>query len=314
MEDDMSGTPLPEIESCVFCDEPAVIRTGDPKRPFCPAHFCSYVEERVLQNINEYRMISAGDRIAVGLSGGKDSTALILLLHEILSIWHDVSLTVITIDEGITGYRDDTIHAAEKLTKYLGLEHRIISFSDMFGEDLDTLLRGRENQSCTVCGVLRRRALSRAAGLAGATKLATGHNLDDEAQSVLMNVLRGDLPRLIQDTSSGDQEYFIPRIKPLSSLPEKEIAIYLLIRGVFPSLPECPYARFALRSEVRSILDDLEYHQPGVKNRLIKMRDEIRARSVAIKREGKLRICAICGDFCSGEICKVCKIRSMGSR
>jgi uncharacterized protein (TIGR00269 family) len=314
MEDNMSGTHLPEIESCVFCDEPAVIRTGDPKTPFCADHFCSYVEKRVLENVNQHRMISAGDRIAVGLSGGKDSTALILLLHGILSTWQDVSLTAITIDEGIAGYRDDTIHAAEQLTKFLGLEHRIISFSDMFGKDLDAMVVGRENQSCTVCGVLRRRALSHAAGLAGATKLATGHNLDDEAQSVLMNVLRGDLPRLIQDTSSGDQEYFIPRIKPLSSLPEKDIAIYLLVREFFPSLPECPYTRFALRSEVRSILDDLEYHQPGVKNRLIRVRDEIRARSTAIKREGKLRICAICGDFCSGEICKVCKIMSTGNQ
>lgn len=309
----MSGMSGPEIESCVLCHEPAVIRTGDPETRFCGGHFIKYVEERVLQNVEQHRMISAGDRIAVALSGGKDSTALILLLHKLLSSWKDVSLIAITIDEGIAGYRDDTIHAAEDLMKCLGVEHLIISFADLFGEDLDAMLMGRESKACTVCGVLRRKALAQAARLAGAMKLATGHNLDDEAQSVLMNVLRGDLPRLIHDTSSGDPGHFIPRIKPLSTLQEKEIAIYLLVRGCLTSLPECPYARFALRSEVRSMLADLEYHHPGTMNRLIRVRDGIRDHIVPATWEEKFRTCAICGDNCSGEICQVCRIRSAGN-
>src|SRR5690606_5402109 len=117
----------------------------------------------------------------------------------------------------------ETLKAAESLTAELGVEHTVVTFTDLFGDDLDRLLTGREAQGCTVCGVLRRRALVEAVRRTGATKLATGHNLDDEAQSVLMNVLRGDLPHLVHDTSTGQPGHFVPRIKPLSVLSEKEI-------------------------------------------------------------------------------------------
>lgn len=189
---------------CSLCGEPAVVRLTEPERRLCAGHFIEDAETRVLVAMKHDRMISPGDRVAVGLSGGgKDSTALLLLLHPILPTL-GASLVAITIDEGIAGYREETLRAARDLTGELGVEHAIVTFADLFGKDLDAMLVGREAQGCTVCGVLRRRALGEAVKRTGATKLATGHNLDDEAQSVLMNVLRGDLPpRLLQDTSTG---------------------------------------------------------------------------------------------------------------
>ena len=92
---------------------------------------------------------------------------------------------------------------------------------------------------------------------AGATKLATGHNLDDEAQSVLMNVLRGDLMRLVRNSGMDSGGRFIPRVKPLMYIQEKEIATCLMVQGEWEDLPECPYAVHALRREVRSILSEL---------------------------------------------------------
>jgi uncharacterized protein (TIGR00269 family) len=297
-----------DTKKCSLCDEPAVIRYRDPERHLCSGHFTRHVRECMISTIDRGNLISPGDHIAVALSGGKDSTALLLLLHEILPGYPGVSMTAITVDEGIAGYRDETVHAAEELTAHLGVDHRIVTFSGLFGDDLDALLAGREKEACTICGVLRRRALVIAARQVGATKLATGHNLDDEAQSVLMNVLRGDLPRLIQDTSSGNPFWFIPRIKPLSALSEKEIATFLFIQGRFPDLPECPYAGYALRSEVRSMLSGLEYSYPGTMNRLIRSKEIIRGCVRQAERTGTLHTCRECGDPCSGEICQVCRL------
>ncbi len=297
----------PGKNRCSLCGEPAVVRLVEPERRLCAAHFIEDAEARVLAAVKRERMVSPGDRVAVGLSGGKDSTALLLLLHRLLPA-PGANLVAVTVDEGIAGYREETLRAARDLTGELGVEHRIVSFADLFGDDLDRLLVGRESQGCTVCGVLRRRALVEGVRGTGATKLATGHNLDDEAQSVLMNVLRGDLPRLRQDTSTGQPGHFIPRIKPLAVLSEKEIVTYLLLRGYFRDLPECPYAGTALRSEVRTMLAGLEHRHPGTMVRIIRFRDGVR-RSISPAEPAKmLSTCRICGELTSGEVCQVCRL------
>ena len=110
---------------------------------------------------------------------------------------------------------------------------------------------------CTFCGILRRRLLNEAALKLGATKVATGHNLDDEAQTVFINLIRGDVSRLIRlgIKPLKYREGFIPRVKPLRYIPEKEIAIYAYLMG-FPLYErECPYVRASLRDEIRDILN-----------------------------------------------------------
>jgi len=296
---------------CSFCGKPAVARLTGPERRLCAAHFIEDAEARVFAAMKDECMVAPGDRVAVGLSGGKDSTALLLLLHPILPTL-GATLVAVTVDEGIAGYREETLKAAEALTAELGVEHVIVTFADLFGKDLDRLLVGREAQGCTVCGVLRRRALAEGVKRVGAMKLATGHNLDDEAQSVLMNVLRGDLPRLRQDTSTGQPGHFVPRIKPLAVLSEKEIVTYLLLRGYFRDLPECPYAGTALRSEVRAMLAGLEHRHPGTMLRIIRFRDGVRRSARSVEPVKALSTCRRCGELTSGEVCQVCRLLGQG--
>jgi uncharacterized protein (TIGR00269 family) len=253
-------------------------------------------------------MVSPGDRIAVALSGGKDSTALLLVLHHLLPLWDNVTLVAVTVDEGIAGYRDDTIRSAERLVRGLGVDHTIVSFPHVFGKGLDEILAGREERACSICGILRRRALSRAAQGAGATKLATGHNLDDEAQSVLMNALRGDLIRLVRDSGSLSRDCFIPRIKPLMALSEKEIAVYLMVRDYFPDLPECPYTRYALRAEVRSRLSTFESRHPGTMRNLVTGKERLSAALTGITFGEEIGRCTQCGEPCSGTLCQTCRL------
>jgi len=251
-------------------------------------------------------MISGNDRIAVALSGGKDSTALLLLLNEILLEKVGTTLVAITIDEGIAGYRDETILSAARLARDLGIEHRIITFRDLFGKDLDEILVGRVKRACSICGILRRKALSSAAKDAGADKIATGHNLDDEAQSVLMNVFRGDLTRLVRYSGSGARDCFLPRIKPLMGISEKEIAVYLMVKGHYPELPDCPYTKYALRAEIRTYLNILESVHHGTMRNLVEGNGNLRWELNGISPGGEIARCRECGEPCSGTLCQTC--------
>jgi len=297
------------IPSCSYCGEPAVIYQPERRRHLCGTHLVRDVENRVEATIREEDLIRPGDRVAVGLSGGKDSTALLIILSRLLSKIPEAKLIAITIDEGIAGYRSDTIKSAEELTRSLGVEHRIISFYDMVGRDLDTILRGREPQACTVCGILRKKALMDTSRACDATVIATGHNLDDEAQSVLMNALRGDLPRLIRNAGAGRPALFLARVKPLAAVTEKEIAAYLFVQGRFPVLPECPYTRYALRAEVRGLLAGLESRHPGTMARLVESKKKIERYTTGVPVMEPLHRCRECGDPCSGELCQVCRLR-----
>jgi len=254
-------------------------------------------------------MIRPGDHIAVGLSGGKDSTALLMILMRLLPAWEGARITAITIDEGISGYREETIRSAEQQVRNAGIGHTCVSFEELFGNSLDAFLKGREPEACSICGILRRKALIVAAERAGATRIATGHNLDDEAQSIFMNVLRGDLPRLIRDPGSDSAGEFIPRIKPLMFICEKEIAAYLVLRDAWTDLPECPYAHHALRGEVRTMLAGLESRHPGTMRNLMESKRKIEQHFHGKTVAEPLRHCRTCGDPCSGETCQLCQLK-----
>ncbi|MFA4861234.1 TIGR00269 family protein [Methanoregula sp.] len=299
----------PEVPRCSLCTGPAVLFQRQSGRHLCSAHAIADICDRVAETIREESMIVPGDRVAVALSGGKDSTALLMLLHRLLPLWDGVSLVAITIDEGIAGYRDETVRSAELLVNSLGVEHHRIAFEDLFGATLDEYLKGREKEACSICGVLRKKALIVGAERAGATKLATGHNLDDEAQSVLMNVFRGDLSRLVRNSGSDSSGRFIPRIKPLMKIAEKEIATWLLLNNAWTDLPECPYSRYALRREVRSILSTLEYRHPGTMLHLLESKKTIEMRCAGALAPEPIRHCRLCGDPCSGELCQLCQLK-----
>lgn len=294
---------------CDHCAEPAVYRDTKSGCHLCREHFIAGVETRVAETIRSRNLIVHGDHVAIALSGGKDSTALLMILSKILRSLDAVRLSAITIDEGISGYREDTIRSADMLVARYGIPHITVSFPELFGGTLDTFLKGREPEACSICGILRRKALNGAAEQAGATKLATGHNLDDEAQSVFMNVLRGDLPRLVRNSGSDSQGRFIPRIKPLMFISEKEIAVYLMLHGMWADLPECPYAVHALRGEVRRMLATLESKHPGTMLNLMKSKAKIEERCAGRLETEQVRHCKECGDPCSGEVCQFCTLK-----
>jgi uncharacterized protein (TIGR00269 family) len=286
-----------------------VIHQRHTGRYLCGTHLIADVEQRVSETIASQHQVVPGDCVAVALSGGKDSTGLLLILHHLFGTRNDIRLVAVTVDEGIGGYREATVRSAEDLVRRLRVDHITVSFGELFGDSLDTILNCREAQACSICGILRKNALVVGAERAGATKLATGHNLDDEAQSVLMNVLRGDLMRLVRNSGTDSGGRFIPRVKPLMYIQEKEIATSLMVQGVWEDLPECPYAVHALRREVRSILSELEYRHPGTMLRLMQSRKTVETAFMGKAGGDPVGTCRECGDPCSGETCQLCQLR-----
>jgi uncharacterized protein (TIGR00269 family) len=273
----------------------------------CERHLIEDFERKAERTILWERMAADGDRVAVAVSGGKDSTALLHVLNRILE-GRDIELLAITVDEGIEGYRDDTIMSARRITKDLGIEHEIVSFSDEYGFDLDQIVEGNDAAPCTYCGVFRKSALNRAAKRLGATKVAVGHNLDDEVQSIMMNYMKGDIERLMRFRPRRIQQGLIPRIKPLREIPEKEIALYCMVNGIFTESRECPYAHLSLRADVRDMMNRLENLYPGIKHSSLKGFERFLERAGSQWTQMDLASCTVCGEPCVKDVCKTCEL------
>ena len=291
---------------CQRCGKSAVVFQKYSNAHLCRVHFIEDVERKIKRDIRKFRMIEKNDRIAVALSGGKDSTALLYVLHKIFKNRPDIELLAVTIDEGIKGYREHTLSHAVKLTEELGIPHIIKTFEEGFGITLDELTKRKEHAACTLCGVLRKNLLNKAARELGADKLAIGHNLDDEAQTILMNYLRGDVDRLKRMLPGVIQPGLVMRVKPLRSIPEKEVALYGLLNDLPVSTDECPYAGEALRNEVREMVNNYEVKHPGTKYSLLGGFDVIAP--ALCTPDTQIVQCRLCGEPSSEDVCKTCRL------
>lgn len=286
---------------CSLCTNRAVYLERESGNHRCAIHLKESVEERVLE-----RILSAGDLpevIGVAFSGGKDSTALLAAMASLKTRIpsHVIALTV---DEGISGYREDTIHHAQYVCERLGIPHRIISFPDLYGCSLDQLITGNSRKPCTICGILRRRALEVLAEEHNIRLIVTGHNQDDHAQTALMNALSADIRKVF--TGTGKNGRFARRVKPFAQVSEREVSLYAILAGLFRDLPECPYAGDALRGEVRRLLNRFEHTHPGTMKNAARCEEELRDRFRDSFQREPLKECRICGWPGTGEICQVC--------
>lgn len=295
------------------CGREAVIFRRFEGRALCRQHFIESVDRRIKKLIRKEKMIDDGDRIAVGLSGGKDSSLALYLLNNLSKESKSFKVFAILVDEGVKGYRDKTIKHAKNFCKDIGVKLHIVRFKDEYGKTLDQIVKKSKGnlKACTYCGVFRRDLLNKTARKLKATKLVIAHNLDDEVQSIMANYVRGDLLRAAR---VGAKAYvvkdarFIPRIKPLREIPEKETALYVLLKKFDTGFEECPYAMESFRWDIRDTVNDLENKFPGTKYSILRTFDRILPvlqKEFLNKKIGK---CSKCGEPTSGEICKVCTL------
>jgi len=257
-------------------------------------------------------MLRPDDTIAVAVSGGKDSVSLLHILNRIERDFQGAGILAITINEGISGYRSEALKIARKTCEQLGVKQRVLSFRELYGYELDEIVRitgARERLTpCSYCGVLRRKALNVAAKEVGASKLATAHNLDDEVQTIFLNIVHGDVMRIARVEPAIEEALpkFVQRIKPLCEVPENEVALYAYLKKIDSQITPCPYMYTSMRNTLRSTLNRLEVSYPGVKFTVFRAIEKIRPTLKMATVKVKLRNCAICGEPTVSKICKPC--------
>lgn len=299
---------------CKNCKSHPVYTTLS-NQPLCRHCFIKYVEKKVYKTITSYKMVQHGERIGVGLSGGKDSVTCLYLLQKFFENKGN-EIIAIAIDEGIQGYRDATLKDAEAFCRKQGIHLEITSYKKEFGFTLDDYLKKHKINACSVCGVLRRYLLNKAARRVRVHKLATGHNLDDEAQSILMNQMKGNMSlsaKLGPVTGVLIHQKFIPRIKPLYFLTEKEVTIYTKLKGFDVGYNVCPNFGDNFRGMVGKSLNEMEERLPGTKHGIINSFIEILPQLRKLYQHGNIGSCRECGEPAAKKLCRVCELVTRGA-
>lgn len=262
---------------------------------------------RINNLISEYDLIKKNELIAVALSGGKDS---VLTLHALKGYQEflDFDLVAISVDEGIKGYRAHGIDAAVNNARELGIELIQKSFLEDEGFALDDIYQEFKS-ACIPCGVFRRNILNKTAYEVGASKIATGHNLDDEIQSFLMSFARGDTIKFSKFGPELDVIHpkLVPRIKPLWNTPEKDVGTWAILNNIEIHLDECPYSHLSLRAKIKEFLNVNEDAYPGLKKNIMESFQKILTFENDISTN--LNECEVCGEPTSSNICKACEIK-----
>ncbi|MEM4390053.1 MAG: TIGR00269 family protein [Candidatus Micrarchaeia archaeon] len=305
------------MPACSFCHREACAFLAYMPRHFCPKHFREFFERRVRRTIREFGMLRGVGRLGIALSGGKDSLTVLSILAPIAREMH-IELHAITVDEGIAGYRDKLVEVARQACGELGVPHHVVSCKKEIGFSVDEIvaLKKRET-SCSYCGVFRRWALNKKARELGLDKIATGHNLDDVAQTFLMNMLRNEPMRLARFSPNGGlvrEDGFVDRIRPLFRIPEKEVALYALLAKLPVQFCECPHAHEAFRNEVRNFLNEVEARHPGTKFRVVSALLSVQRALAERTAMEPLGYCSLCGEPSAGGACRKCEMADTLSR
>lgn len=284
---------------CKVCSGKAVFED------LCKEHFIEQFESRVLKTIKDFDLVKKGQKISVACSGGKDSVAVLHIMNKYFG-----NATAIAIDEGIAGYRDKTLEDLRKICSDLKVPLKIYSFKDATGQTLDQIKTKVNTKPCTPCGIMRRYLLNKAAKEFDV--LVTGHNMDDECQSLVMNIAKGNVElsaRLGPKSGIVEDDGFAPRVKPLYLCSEKETTAYAFLMGFNIKFSECPNSYVSYRAKVRDALNDLEARKHGTKkaiiNNFLENLPKLKAR---YSTSQKLLHCSSCGEPSSNGTCNACKL------
>ncbi|HEX6282956.1 MAG TPA: TIGR00269 family protein [Nitrososphaera sp.] len=276
------------------------------------------IESKAARTISKYSMLEYGDKVAVGVSGGKDSLSLLYVLKMLFDQHpnNDNQLVAVTIDEGIKGYRDESLQIVKDFCAQLRIESKVLSYQSLFGIDMDQAIHQRSSQkvsSCSICGTFRRRAIDIAAEAVGADIVATAHNMDDQLQTFMINLLAGNVERIgwiypepVQYTKSG-----MKKVKPFVEIYEYEIAFYALQRDIPFQSEECPYMNESIRTDLREFFNRLERDHPGIKYNAYKSMTKVSKVLRSSMQSSEIKKCSRCGHVSSGDICSVCRTLSI---
>ncbi len=302
--------------SCSKCSEKGVLELQHGV--LCKNHFITYFENKVFKTIKKFNLIGRNENVCVATSGGKDSLTVLYLVKKYIEkekLQSDIFALVV--DEGISNYREHTIEDLENFCKEHKVRLESVSNKEVFGHTLEEAYpivnKDTKKKPCNICGVWRRYLLNKVSRDLGATKVVTGHNLDDEAQAVMMNIFKantklsanlGPISGVKEDTK------FVQRVKPLYFCTEKETRLYVLLKGFTVQFTECPFSHVGYRAHMRDMLNDFEYKYKGTKQGIINSFLQLlpMLQEKATENYTPIASCETCEEPCNGKVCNACKI------
>jgi len=285
------------------------------------------VEEQVKDTIKKYKLLKKSDKVVVALSGGKDSTSVLYILKK---LGYDVH--GLMIDLYLGQWSETHKKNMLRICGEMDVPLTIVDLKEELGQGIcfiKAVLKKRKNLTgCTVCGIVKRWILNKWAKKLGADKIVTGHNLDDEAQNVLMNFLKGNVLLGVNSSpSTGGKEVAAPhaenphqkeiqknldikragfaqRVKPLFFCSENDIRDYAKKRKFDILYDKCPCSFETYRADTRdwmSVLSDAE------KLAIVEGFQEL-VPGLRVNNKRELKVCKKCGEPASSEVCKACGI------
>lgn len=270
-------------------------------------------ENKIKKTIKKFNLLNKKEKIFAAVSGGKDSTAILYLLKKL-----GYNVEAITVDVLIGKYTKQNLEKIKDFCKKINVRLHVVSFREKFGYSLCYIRsvlnsKGLDLKSCTICGVLRRYLINKYARKLKADKIVTGHNMDDEAQAIVMNLLRNrpDLnARLGPISGILKDKKFIPRVKPLYLTAEKDIIKYSEIMNFDVDYGKCPCCHDAYRNFIRNLLNGYEKKNPKIKGNIVSYFLKNIKNFVNNKIKETIKYCNNCGEPSKGTICQTCNLLS----
>lgn len=273
-----------------------------------------HIENKVMKTIADHELILKDDKILVAYSGGKDSCAVLYMLKKL-----GYNVEALTIDLLIGDWSMENLVNIRKFCKEQKIKLHEVNVRDEFGYSMCYIRSAVQAKvalkNCTICGVIKRWILNRKARELEATKIVTGHNLDDEAQTIFMNMMKGN-PKLSVGLGpkSGvmSDGKFVQRVKPLYFCADSDLRKYSMAMK-FPVLYDpCPCSSAAFRRDILNALDGLEKEYPQVKYNIVN--NYLKSRPMLVKaysgddKLNRMNYCTSCGDPTRNAVCKACEL------
>ncbi|UCD03935.1 MAG: TIGR00269 family protein [Candidatus Woesearchaeota archaeon] len=296
---------------CQVCNkQEAKIKLDHLGKTVCKNCFARSIERRIRRTIRDYNLLKDKDKILVAVSGGKDSSLTLTYLVNYYK-YKPGKVFAVYVDRGDAHSVKQAL-AGEKLSKKLGVPFCTVSFRELFNigiTDIRRIAKKEGLNTCSVCGVFRRRALEIKARELKVDKVATGHNLTDEALSYLMNFSKGELKNFIHlgPISLPKRKGFTQRIKILSRVTDEEIREYVTLKRIKFYPNTCPCRVGSLRYNFLPVLADIKKARPGAEFSIVKIGEEIAELARNKHRDFRLNKCKKCGEPTSQDTCRVCE-------